>query len=131
MVYEPDAIREFFKWDGQLRLGVSRAMPSKASFRRMLYDSTGSLEQDITGRRLALFLNCNVLDHACKLDGFYSLDLKEFCAVLKAVYTPRNPMSKLRCFICPGSRMGTGSAFNCGGPITAFRPWKSRPGGTR
>ncbi|HEX4646647.1 MAG TPA: hypothetical protein VH598_13670, partial [Verrucomicrobiae bacterium] len=98
-VYEPDTIREFFKWNGELRPGVSRAMPSKASFRRMLYDSTGSFEQDINGRRLALFLNCNLLDHACKLDGFYSLDVKEFGAVLKAVYAPQNPMSKLRDFL--------------------------------
>jgi hypothetical protein len=98
-VYEPDAIREFFKWDGQLRPGVSRAMQSKASFRKMIYDSTGSLEQDINGRRLAMFLDCNILDHACKLDGFYSLNVKEFGMVLKAVYSPRNPMSKLRDFL--------------------------------
>ncbi|HEX4644819.1 MAG TPA: hypothetical protein VH598_04360, partial [Verrucomicrobiae bacterium] len=99
MIYEPDTIREFFKWDNQLRPGVSRSMPSKASIRRMLYDSMGGPEQDVTGRRLTQFLNCNVLDHASKLDGFYSLYLKEFSQVLIAVYSPENPMSKLRDFL--------------------------------
>jgi hypothetical protein len=99
MVYESDTIREFFKWDNQLRPGVSRAMQRKSSIRRMLYDSTGSPQEDMTGRRLALFLNCNILDHASKLDGFYSLYLKEFGLVLVAVYSPENPMSKLRDFL--------------------------------
>jgi hypothetical protein len=99
MIYEPDTIREFFKWDNQLRPGVSRSMPSKASIRKMLYDSMGDPEQDVTGRRLTQFLNCNVLDHASKLDGFYSLYLKEFSQVLIAVYSPENPMSKLRDFL--------------------------------
>jgi hypothetical protein len=98
-VYDPDVIREFFKWDDQLRPGVSRAMQSRASLNRMIFDAFENPENDLNGRRLGLFLNYNILDHAPKFDGFYSLDLKEFYELLQRVYTARNPMSKLKDFL--------------------------------
>jgi hypothetical protein len=69
-VLEPDAIRHYFQWDNQLRPGVSRAMQSKDSFWRLLSTGPANPELDVGVRRLALFMNLNLLDHASKFDGF-------------------------------------------------------------
>jgi hypothetical protein len=76
-VLQPDTIREFFKWDRQLRPGVSRALQSHTSFFKILTTDSANAEFEVNGRRLALFLNFNLLDHAAKTDGFFSLDLKQ------------------------------------------------------
>ena len=96
---EPGAIRQFFKWDGQLGAGVSRAMQSKASLWRLLSTGTPDMQADITGRRLSLFMNLNLLDGVPKFDGFYSLDLKDFLDVFKHVYFTTNEAPKLKDFL--------------------------------
>ncbi|MDB6021048.1 MAG: hypothetical protein JWQ04_905, partial [Pedosphaera sp.] len=97
--YAPDTIRQYFKWDTQLRPGVSRALQSKASLLKMLTASSGDPEADTTGRRLSLLMNYNLLDHAAKLDGFYSLDLKEFSEVSRLVNYLTNDSSNLKDFL--------------------------------
>ena len=97
--FEPDAIRQYFKWDNRLSPGGSRAMESQASLWKMLSASSGNPELDTLGRRLALFLNLNLLDGVPKLDGFYALDLKEFSDVFKRVYFTTNDTSKLKDFL--------------------------------
>jgi hypothetical protein len=98
-VYEPDAIRQFFKWDNELRPEVSRAMQDKNSFWKMVSSSTGNPETDINGDRLSLFQNFNLLDHAAKLDGFYSLDVKEFSDISQLMLFTTNDTSRLRDFL--------------------------------
>jgi hypothetical protein len=91
-VYEPDSIRLYFNWKDKLRPGISRAMQSKASINGMILHAIENSENDANGRRLALFLNYNLLDHASKLDGFYSLDLREIHDVINWMYsTNENP----------------------------------------
>src|SRR5260370_26614422 len=68
-------------------------MQSKASINGMILHAVENRENDANGRRLALFLNDNLLDHAPKLDGFYSLELKEIHVVINWMYsTNENPM---------------------------------------
>ena len=76
-IYEPDLIRQFFKWDNQLQAGVSRAMQSKALYKKMFFAGFADPAVDATGRRLSLSQNFNLLDHVPTFEGFYSLDLKE------------------------------------------------------
>jgi hypothetical protein len=98
-VLEPDAIRHYFQWDNELRPGVSRAMQSKDSFWRLLSAGPANPELDVGGRRLALFMDFNLLDHASKFDGFYPLDLKEFLDVFKHVYFTTNQAERLKDFL--------------------------------
>ena len=98
-VLEPGTIRQFFGWNHPLQVGVSRALQSKESFWRMLAPGTKDAEQELYGRRLSLSLNFNLLDHAAKFDGFYSLDLKEFLEVFKQVYFTTNEATKLKDFL--------------------------------
>lgn len=98
-VYEPDAIRTFFKWNDELRPGVSRALPTTSSVLKMLTQSSGNPETDVTGKRLSLLDNFNLLDHAAKVDGFYSLDLKEFNDVVRLLNYLTNDTANLRDFL--------------------------------
>jgi hypothetical protein len=98
-VLEPDAIRQNFQWGNQLKPGVSRAMQSKDSFWRLLSTESANPEQDVGVRRLTLFLDCNLLDHASKIDGFYPLDLKEFLDIFKHVYFTTNQAERLKDFL--------------------------------
>jgi hypothetical protein len=88
--WEPDAVRQFFQWDTQLRPGTSRALRSKQTFWRMLTSGSADLNVDLEGRRLSLFMNLNLLDQIAKFDGFSSLDVKEHLEVFKHVYFTTN-----------------------------------------
>jgi hypothetical protein len=74
-------------------------MQSKDSFWRLLSTGPTNPELDVGARRLALFMNFNLLDHASKLDGFYPLDLKEFLDVFKHVYFTTNQAEGLKDFL--------------------------------
>ncbi len=95
----PDRIRHFFQWDTTLTPGVSRALQSRDSLWRMLYTAAGNSEGDIIARRLSLFMNLNLLDHAAKFDGFYSMDLKEYLDVYKQIYFKTNEAIPLKTFL--------------------------------
>jgi hypothetical protein len=73
---EPDLIRQYFKWENQLKLGEARAMPVWTPLARVMYVSAKDKSTDILGRRLSMFCNYNLLDHIPKWDGFYSLNLR-------------------------------------------------------
>src|SRR5579859_6612042 len=98
-VYEPDSIRRYFNWEDKLRPGISRAMQGKASVSRMISQASKDPENDVNGRRLALFLDYNLLDHAPKLDGFYSLELREIYDVVGWMYSTTNENPTLRDFL--------------------------------
>lgn len=82
----PDTIREYFGWTNALQLGSTRAWQSPDSLWRLAAAGAPEPETDLYQRRLALFLNCNLLDHVPKFDGFYSLDVKEFLDLFQHVY---------------------------------------------
>jgi hypothetical protein len=88
--WEPDATRQFFKWDTQMQAGTSRTMRSKGTFWEMLLHGSTDPDVDLQGRRLSLFMNLNLVDQIAKFDGFYSLDLKEHLDVFKQAYFTTN-----------------------------------------
>jgi Bacterial membrane protein YfhO len=98
-VLQPDTIRQFFKWDQQLRPGVSRALQSQGSYFKIAAAGYITPELDINGRRLALFLNFNLLDHAAKVDGFYPLDLKDCYQVWEKALMGTNQVPGLKDFL--------------------------------
>ena len=97
--WEPGAVRQFFKWDAQLRPGTSRAMRSRETFWKMLTGGSPDPDVDLQGRRLSLFMNLNLVDQIAKFDGFYSLDLKEHLEVFKRAYFTTNQASGLLDFM--------------------------------
>jgi len=97
--FEPDAVRRAFNWDDRLAPGNSRAMQSKDAFWRMVTTGSADPELDIRGRRLSLSMNLNLLDHAAKFDGFYSLDLRDYYDVFRFAYFKTNEAARLKDFV--------------------------------
>jgi hypothetical protein len=98
-VLQPGIVRSYFDWDHYLDAGVSRALQSRDSFWKMF--STGSQDpaMDALFRRRALPLDFNLLDDVAKVDGFYSLDLKEHLEIFKRVFFTTNDAPGLRDFL--------------------------------
>ncbi|HZQ45490.1 MAG TPA: YfhO family protein, partial [Verrucomicrobiae bacterium] len=95
-VYETDKIRQYHrenqdsKWDEQLKLGNGRAMLTVGALSKMTFQATAGAVSDIYGRRLALWSNYNLLDHAAKFDGFFSLNVRQISQLITQVYMATN-----------------------------------------
>src|SRR5579859_4349964 len=76
-VYLPDAVRRRFNWNATLWPGESRAMETGQAYMQIQYGYSPIAENDCIGRRLALFADFNLLDHLAKVDGFFSVHLRE------------------------------------------------------
>ncbi len=103
-VYEPDQMRRYFtshdsNWDSQIRPGGGRAMQSGAVFVKIYHGTVDNPEADFNGRRMALAYDFNLLDHAPKLDGFYSLYLREMNNVITGLYASSNKAPQLDDFL--------------------------------
>ena len=98
-VLQPGIIRQDLKWEAVLRPGESRAMQSSTSLLKMYYGGVANPAEDVLGRRVALYDDINLLDQVPKLDGFYSLYLREFNAVLTGIYTSTNDYPRLKEFL--------------------------------
>ncbi len=96
---EPGAIRQFFKWDRELQPGVSRTLQSKDTYLKMAATGSRNAELSIYGRRLALFLNFNLLDDAAKVEGFYPLELKEFSPIEQELFEGKMAATGLKDFL--------------------------------
>jgi hypothetical protein len=103
--YDGDSIRDHMASDGaigsptQLDPGNSRGMPSALGERLMLFATLRKPDEDLAGRRLALFSDDNLLDHFAKVDGFYSLYLREADALTVWLYTATNGLEPLKDFL--------------------------------
>lgn len=97
--WAPDAARQFFHWDNELRAGTSRALRSKNTFWKLLSNGAPDPDLDLQIRRLSLFMDLNSVDSVAKFDGFYSLDLKQHLDVFKHVYFTANEASGLLDFM--------------------------------
>ena len=104
-VYGPGLIRQYLTnnhsltSDAQLRPGQSRVMESRASLEKMYWGLVDDPALDVLGRRVALYDNINLLDDIPKIDGFYSLYLREMSAILNGLYTTTNDTSRLKDFL--------------------------------
>ena len=104
-VLAPNRIRQYFREkeilqsDAQLRPGQSRGMPTLASLRKMYFGRAEDPETEVYGRRVALYDNLNLLDDISKLDGFYSLYLRELNTVITELYLSSNDVPHLKDFL--------------------------------
>jgi hypothetical protein len=103
--YDPDQARVYLArrgqlaWPGELAPGVSRAMPTPGSLAGMTSSMLDNPAVDIAARRLAFFDDCNLLDHAAKVDGFFPLYLREADAITTWLYTTTNRSGPLKDFL--------------------------------
>jgi hypothetical protein len=65
-------------------------MEGQVSYHTMLTASFQNLERDTGSRRLAQFFDFNLLDGIPKVDGFFSLNLREFSELSKKLYSTTN-----------------------------------------
>jgi hypothetical protein len=85
-VYEPGAMRKKLNLEPEPQLGDSRVMESLAAINTIHSTALGKPSDDYLCRRLAFYDNCNLLDDVPKLDGFFSLYLRESDRVLAQLY---------------------------------------------
>ena len=104
-VFEAGDVRQylvenkFLRSDAQLRFGESRAMESLAALRKMYFGGQEDPVTDVLGRREQLYDDLNLLDRIPKLDGFYSLYLREMNTVVTELYVATNDVSHLKDFL--------------------------------
>ncbi len=95
-VYEPDQIRQYHisqgdsQWADHLKPGVGRAMLTLGALTKMTYRATDTAASDLFGRRLALWSNANLLEHAPKFDGFFSLSMRHTSTLVTSFYLATN-----------------------------------------
>ena len=85
-VYAPGLIREEMHLPLEARFGEPRFMETLSAMDKVHYTSLIQPADDYLCRRLALFDNCNLLDDTPKIDGFYSLYLRETEQVIATLY---------------------------------------------
>jgi hypothetical protein len=85
-VYEPGVIRAYLKLDPHPRGGEARVMQTAEAAEKVRYTALSKAEDDYLCRRISLYDNCNLLDDVPKIDGFFSLYLREMAQVLSVIY---------------------------------------------
>jgi hypothetical protein len=86
-------------WDATLQPGQSRLMLTIASLQKMYWSAVEDPVQDVYGRRITFYDDVNLLDRIPKIDGFYSLYLREMNDVVSQVYQTTNEYPRLRDFL--------------------------------
>ena len=105
-IYDADSIRNYLQQGTltntvpSLQLGQGRALQTIQSRRQMYFGRQGDITNDFLGRRIALNANMNLLDHIPKLDGFYSLYLRESSRLIDEFYKATNDLAGLKDFLC-------------------------------
>ena len=98
-VYRSDAVRQSCGWTNQAQFGVSRAMLTWDAIWKIASGGSADPQVDTTARRLALFMNLNLLDQAAKVDGFYPCNLRYPFELFTHVYLETNQASRLKDFL--------------------------------
>jgi hypothetical protein len=85
-VYAPGWARAQLKLNPEPKLGSSRAMLSPAALTFLRYNPMANLEETYLRNRLAIRVNCNLLDDLPQIDGFFSLVPREISRVVALPY---------------------------------------------
>ena len=88
-VYEP-GLQPLQELKPRPTLGHSRATPSFSALWQFHYSMLSDPFNTYLGERLGLFSNCNILDGLPKVDGFYSLYVKEEFEARRLLYLSTN-----------------------------------------
>jgi hypothetical protein len=117
-VYEP-GLQPFQELRPKPIVGESRAMISSAAIRRFRTTALSDPFSDYLGVRLGLLDNCNLLDGLPKVDGFYSLYVREEFETEKMLYLSSGDFSRnLADFLGVCQITAPGKLFE----------WEARPG---
>jgi len=93
--------------------GVSRAMISPAADLQFRLTATTNASAHYLGNRLGLFSNCNLLDNIPKLNGFFSLYLREADQIWALLYLSGNTnLSRLLDFLNVSHLTAPGTLFD-------------------
>ncbi len=98
-LYDLDTIRQYLNWDKQAKAGESRAMLTAFAMESIRNRFMSKPADQINVDRLALYANCNLLDHAAKVNGFFSLYLRETDRLCNEFYMPTNTLEPLKDFL--------------------------------
>jgi hypothetical protein len=85
-VYEPNIVRQDMHLGPEPQAGEPRVMQTAAAAQRIRYINLSKPADDYLCRRLSLYANANLLDGVPKIDGFYSLYLREMAHILGLIY---------------------------------------------
>lgn len=85
-VYAPGWARAQLKLNPDPRLGGSRVMIAPQALDYLKYNATANLEETYLRNRLAIRVNCNLLDEVPQIDGFFSLTPREVSRVTALPY---------------------------------------------
>lgn len=85
-VFEPGMIRNYLKLNLHPQGGEARVMQTALAADKVRFTSLNKAEADYLCRRLSLYDNCNLLDDVPKIDGFFSLYLRDMAQVLELIY---------------------------------------------
>jgi len=88
---EPNVIRKALGWETRLSPGISRAMLSPQAMGKMLTAGSSDPVVDTQGRRLALYMNFNLLDSVPKIDSLWSLELRDYEVIRNMYFAPAEP----------------------------------------
>jgi len=100
-VYAPGWARAQLNLKPEPRLGGFRVMLLPAALEFLRYNPMPSLEETYLRNRLALRVNCNLLDEVPQIDGFFSLTRVRFAASRPSPTTTPSATSR-RCWISWG-----------------------------
>ncbi|MBU6399229.1 MAG: hypothetical protein KGS61_02835 [Verrucomicrobia bacterium] len=117
-VYQPGWARAQLKLNPQPALGLSRVMLTPDAEFRLDHSSLENPAEYYAFDRLGLFSNCNLLDDVPKVNGFFSLYVRETARVEGLIYAVTNVnVGHLADFLAVSQETALGKA--------TF--WKSRP----
>ena len=112
-VYAPGWARAQLKLNPEPKLGVSRVMISPKALEYLKYNPTPGLEETYLRNRLAIRVNCNLLDELPQIDGFFSLTPREVSRVTALPYDqPSRVFAALLDFLGVSQTTVPGSTFD-------------------
>ncbi|HTV41166.1 MAG TPA: YfhO family protein [Candidatus Sulfotelmatobacter sp.] len=98
-VYKPNLAREQLAMNPQPELGGPRAMVSPKAFLQFIQLALSSPEKNYLAKRLGYCADCNLLDGAPKVDGFFSLAPHENDSLISMIYGATNDFPRLDDFM--------------------------------
>ncbi|MGH8023424.1 MAG: YfhO family protein [Limisphaerales bacterium] len=98
-IYQPGLARAQLAMRPQPELGGSRAMVSPKAFMQFIHLALRDPEKNYLAKRLGYCANCNLLDGAPKVDGFFSLTPSENNGLISLIYGGTNDFPRLDDFI--------------------------------
>ena len=98
-IYQPGLAREELAMDPQPELGGSRAMVTPKAFMQFIGLALRSPEKNYLAKRLGYCADCNLLDGAPKVDGFFSLYPRQNDDLISLIYGATNDFPRLDDFM--------------------------------